>query len=200
MHFAMKPFDPNLILDCYRRGVFPMAESRDDPTIFLVDPDKRGIIPLDGLHISRSMKKFLRRTQFSVSFDRCFDRILSECARAMPGRDETWINAGITYLYIELFKNGDAHSVEIWDGDDLVGGLYGVSIGGAFFGESMFSRATNASKMALVKLVERLNAGGYKLLDTQFLTDHLASMGAIEISRDDYHVLLKRALAVDAEF
>ena len=196
----MKPFDPNLILDCYRRGVFPMAESRDDPTIFLVDPDKRGIIPLDGLHISRSMKKFLRRTQFSVSFDSCFDRVLSECARAMPGRDETWINAGITYLYMELFKNGDAHSVEIWNGDELVGGLYGVSIGGAFFGESMFSRATNASKMALIKLVERLNAGGYKLLDTQFLTDHLASMGAIEISRDDYHVLLKRALAVDAEF
>ena len=200
MPFAMKPFDPNLILDCYRRGVFPMAESRDDPTIFLVDPDKRGIIPLDRLHISRSMKKFLKRTEFTVSFDKCFDRVLLECARAMPDREDTWINDGITYLYMELFKNGDAHSVEIWDGEDLVGGLYGVSIGGAFFGESMFSRAANASKMALIKLVERLNAGEYKLLDTQFLTDHLASMGAIEISRDDYHVLLKEALAVDAKF
>ena len=200
MPFAMKPFDPNLILDCYRRGVFPMAESRDDPTIFLVDPDKRGIIPLDRLHISRSMKKFLKRTEFTVSFDKCFDRVLLECARATPDREDTWINDGITYLYMELFKNGDAHSVEIWDDEDLVGGLYGVSIGGAFFGESMFSRAANASKMALIKLVERLNAGEYKLLDTQFLTDHLASMGAIEITRDDYHVLLKEALAVDAKF
>ena len=196
----MKPFDPNVLLDCYRRGVFPMAENRDDPTIYLVDPDKRGIIPLDGLHVSRSMKKFIRKTTFTVTFDKCFERVIDECAKSTDDREDTWINDGIAYLYAQLFRNGYAHSVEVWDDQELVGGLYGVSIGGAFFGESMFSRTTNASKLALVKLVDRLNAGGYALLDTQFITDHLTSMGAIEISRDDYHKRLETALSANANF
>ena len=196
----MKPFDPNVLLDCYRRGVFPMAENRDDPTIYLVDPDKRGIIPLDGLHISRSMKKFMRRTNFTVTFNKCFEQIVDECARETEDREETWINDGIAYLYAQLFRNGDAHSVEVWNGDALVGGLYGVAIGGAFFGESMFSRETNASKFALIKLVDRLNAKGFALLDTQFITDHLATLGAIEIDRDEYHKLLKTALQINTKF
>lgn len=196
----MRPFDPDVLLDCYRRGVFPMAENRDDPTIFLVDPDKRGIIPLDGLHISKSMRKFMRRTDMTISYDQCFNDVIFECARATADRQETWINAGIAYLYAELFKSGNAHSVEVWQKGELVGGLYGVSIGGAFFGESMFSRATNASKLALIKLVERLNAGGYTLLDTQFITDHLRTLGAIEISREAYQQKLESALLVNANF
>ncbi len=196
----MKPFDPEVLLDCYRRGVFPMAENRDDPTIFLVDPDRRGILPLDGLHISRSMRKFVRQTDLMVTYDQNFNEVIAECAHPTIDRKETWINAGIAYLYSELFDNGHAHSVEVWRESKLVGGLYGVSIGGAFFGESMFSRETNASKLALIKLVERLNKGGYVLLDTQFITDHLASLGAIEISRVEYHEKLKVALKVKASF
>ncbi|NNE58638.1 MAG: leucyl/phenylalanyl-tRNA--protein transferase, partial [Hellea sp.] len=158
----MHKFDANILLDCYRRGVFPMAESRNDNSIFLVDPDKRGIIPLDGLHISRSMRKQLRRGEYRISYDGCYDRVVAECARETLDRPDTWINGGIAFLYSQLHKMGHAHSVEVWKGEELVGGLYGVSIGGAFFGESMFSRATNASKVALVYLVGRLNRQGYK--------------------------------------
>jgi len=179
----MKHFGPNELLDCYRRGVFPMADSRNDPRVFLLDPDERGIIPLDGLHVSRA-----------------FSEVISKCAEAAPDRENTWINDGIEYLYGRIHSMGHAHSVEIWDNRELVGGLYGVSIGGAFFGESMFSRRTNASKVALVHLVERLNAAGYQLLDTQFITDHLKTMGAIEIPRNEYHALLRDALAVNASF
>ena len=196
----MKQFGPNELLDCYRRGVFPMADSRDDPRVFLLDPDERGIIPLDGLHISRSLKKFIKNMPFTVTFDAAFSEVISKCAEAAPDRENTWINDGIEYLYGRLHAMGHAHSVEIWDNRELVGGLYGVSIGGAFFGESMFSRRTNASKVALVYLVERLNAASYQLLDTQFITDHLKTMGAIEIPRVEYHALLREALAAKASF
>jgi len=196
----MSSFGPEDLLNCYRRGVFPMADSRDDPRVFLMDPDERGIIPLDKLHISRSLAKFIRKMDFTVTFDKAFATVISKCAEAAPDRENTWINSGIEYLYTRLHDQGNAHSVEVWDNGDLVGGLYGVSIGGAFFGESMFSRQTNASKVALVKLVERLNAAGYALLDTQFLTDHLETMGAIEIPRSDYHAVLKNALTLETSF
>lgn len=196
----MSSFGPEELLDCYRRGIFPMADSRDDPRIFLMDPEERGIIPLDGLHISRSLTKFMRNMELTVTFDKAFAAIISKCAEAAPDRENTWINPGIEYLYTRLHDGGNAHSVEVWSEGELVGGLYGVSIGGAFFGESMFSRKTNASKVALVKLVERLNTGGYRLLDTQFLTDHLETMGAIEIPREEYQSLLKTALKTKASF
>ncbi len=196
----MNTFGPDELLDCYRRGVFPMADSRDDPRVFLMDPDLRGIIPLDHLHISRSLSKFIRKTELAVTFDKAFATVISKCAEAAPDRKNTWINAGIEYLYTRLHDQGNAHSVEVWEDGDLVGGLYGVSIGGAFFGESMFSRRTNASKLALVKLVERLTQANYTLLDTQFLTDHLQTMGAIEISRNHYKKLLEKALAIETSF
>ena len=196
----MTQFGPEELLNCYRRGVFPMADSRDDPSVFLLDPDERGIIPLDGLHVSRSLRKFMRSMPFEVTFDKAFSKVIAKCAEAAPDRENTWINEGIEYLYGQLHALNHAHSVEVWDNQELVGGLYGVSIGGAFFGESMFSRATNASKVALVKLVERLNAGGYRLLDTQFITDHLKTMGAIEVSRDKYHFMLSEALDIKASF
>jgi len=196
----MNGFGAEELLDCYRRGVFPMADSRDDPRVFLLDPDMRGIIPLDGLHVSRSLRKFLKTMPFTVAFDAAFPEVITKCAETAPDRENTWINGGIEYLYGRIHEMGHAHSVEIWEGSELVGGLYGVSIGGAFFGESMFSRRTNASKVALVYLVERLNQAGYVLLDTQFITDHLKTMGAIEISRSEYHELLKAALKVKASF
>lgn len=196
----MKHFGPKELLDCYRRGVFPMADSRDDPRVFLLDPDERGIIPLDGLHISRSLKKFIRNMPFNVTFDAAFSEVITKCAEEAPDRENTWINDGIEYLYGRIHAMGHAHSVEVWQDRQLVGGLYGVSIGGAFFGESMFSRKTNASKVALVYLVERLNAAGYQLLDTQFITDHLKTMGAIEIPRNEYHELLREALEIKASF
>ena len=196
----MNHFGPKELLDCYRRGVFPMADSREDPRVFLLDPDERGIIPLDGLHISKSLRKFMRSMSFSVTFDTAFSEVISKCAEAAPGRENTWISGGIEYLYGRLHALGNAHSVEIWEKNELVGGLYGVSIGGAFFGESMFSRADNASKVALVYLVERLNAAGYKLLDTQFISDHLRTMGAIEISRHNYQELLREAIKLKTSF
>ncbi len=177
-----------------------MADSRDDPRVFLMDPDERGIIPLDGLHVSRSLRKFMRDMPFTITYDAAFSEVITRCAEAAPDRENTWINGGIEYLYGRLHAMGNAHSVEVWQGRQLVGGLYGVSIGGAFFGESMFSRAANASKVALVHLVGRLNASGYKLLDTQFITDHLKTMGAIEVSRSEYHDLLKQALNIKASF
>jgi len=177
-----------------------MADDRDDPRVFLMDPELRGIIPLDHLHISRSLSKFMRKMELTISFDKAFATVISKCAEAAPDRKNTWINSGIEYLYTQLHDQGNAHSVEVWEGGELVGGLYGVSIGGAFFGESMFSRRTNASKVALVKLVERLRDAKYTLLDTQFLTDHLQTMGAIEISRNHYRTLLKKALAIETSF
>ncbi|MEE9348275.1 MAG: leucyl/phenylalanyl-tRNA--protein transferase [Robiginitomaculum sp.] len=196
----MADFGPNDLLDCYARGVFPMADSRDDPRIYLHDPDMRGIIPLDGLRISKSLQKHMRKSPYHIEFNKNFSRIVDMCAQSTTGREDTWINDGIKYLYAELHAIGHAHSVECYAGDRLVGGLYGISLGGAFFGESMFSRATDASKIALVALVERLNARGYSLLDTQFITPHLRTLGAIEIPRSEYHKLLKNALKIDAVF
>ena len=177
-----------------------MAESRDDDRLFWVDPDQRGIIPLDGLHVSRSLRKTVRKNVFEVRCDTAFEEVVRGCSETTEDRQDTWINSEIFRLYSELFRMGFAHSVECWLYDELVGGLYGVSLAGAFFGESMFSRATDASKVALVHLVARLKAGGYTLLDTQFVTDHLQALGAVEIPREDYRERLRDALKEEAVF
>ena len=191
---------PEVLLRAYACGLFPMAERRHDPGVYWVDPDRRGIVPLDGLRVSRRLARRVRHAEFEVRVDSAFARVIELCAEFTPQRTETWINDQIIELYCELNRRGAAHSVECWRDGALAGGLYGVRLGGAFFGESMFSRATDASKIALVHLVERLNAGGFKLLDTQFLTPHLESLGAIEISRERYHDLLREALAAEARF
>ena len=193
-------FGPNELLDCYRRGVFPMADSRDDPRLFLVDPDLRGVLPLDRFHLSKSLRKVIRRDEFEVRINTSFSRVMELCAESAPDRPNTWINSPILNLYSALHRVGNAHSVEAWRDGELVGGLYGVSLKGAFFGESMFSRATDASKVALAHLVARLRAGGYKLLDTQFVTAHLETFGVEEVPRDAFHILLKDALQVDGVF
>ncbi|MGC8534328.1 MAG: leucyl/phenylalanyl-tRNA--protein transferase [Rhizomicrobium sp.] len=185
---------PELVLRAYAEGLFPMAEARDDPTLYWISPDARGIIPLDGLHVSHRLARTVRSERFKITNDQDFPAVIAACAAPGQGRTETWINPEIEALYIELFQRGHAHSLECWLDGELVGGLYGVKLGGAFFGESMFSRARDASKVALVHLVARLRAGGFCLLDTQFLTAHLASMGAIEIPRTQYHDLLDDAL------
>ncbi len=179
----------------YGMGVFPMSENRDDPDIFWVDPIRRGIFPLDSFHISRSLAKRLRRGGYTVSLNADFVGVLEGCA----DREETWINAQIHALYVALHARGEAHSLEVWDRDELVGGVYGVTLGGAFFGESMFSRRTDASKIALAYLIEHLRRCGFTLFDTQFVTDHLISLGAIEIPRADYHKMLTWALRHDAD-
>ena len=187
---------PELLLKGYAIGVFPMAEHRDDPEVFWVDPRRRGIIPLDGFHISRSLARRMRRGAHDVAIDRDFAAVVDLCAE----RAETWINAEIRAQYLALFDRGHAHSLEIREDGRLIGGVYGVTLGAAFFGESMFSRATDGSKIALAYLVDRLNRAGFRLFDTQFLTPHLASLGGIEISRKEYHSLLKAALALPADF
>ena len=191
---------PDILLQAYAAGVFPMAESADDPELFWVDPTRRGIIPLDGFHVPRRLKRVLRRGDFGISVDRDFSAVMQGCAEASETRPSTWINDEIVRLYTALFERGAAHSVECRIAGELVGGLYGVSLGAAFFGESMFSRATDASKVALVHLVTRLRVGGYRLLDTQFLTPHLAQFGGIEISRARYRRLLAEALRYRAVF
>ena len=198
-------FDARALLQCYARGVFPMAESRDDPSLFLLDPTDRGVMPLDGLHVSRSLRKSMRRDDHAVVFDQDFAGVVRACAEPAPGREETWISPVIESLYRELHEAGFAHSVEVRDfredpEGELVGGVYGVALRGAFFGESMFSRRTDASKIALVSLVGRLNARGYRLLDMQFLTPHLASLGGVEIPRAEYRQRLAEALEVEASF
>jgi len=196
----MSGFGPLDLLNLYANGVFPMAEARDSDDVFIVNPEVRGIIPLDGLKISKSLAKVVRAGVFDVRVNTAFSDVVSACAASTPGREDTWINPGIEYLYAELHKMGRAHSVECWQNNELVGGLYGVHLGGAFFGESMFSQRTDASKVALVHLIGRLNAGGFKLLDTQFITPHLLTLGAVEISRDEYQMRLKNALALGGEF
>jgi leucyl/phenylalanyl-tRNA--protein transferase len=191
---------PAILLKAYACGIFPMAETADDPTMFWVDPTERGILPLDRFHIPRSLRKTIRRGTFDIRVDTAFPAVLDACAEPAPDRPQTWINAEIRALYLSLFHDGHAHSVEAWHGDQLVGGLYGVSLGAAFFGESMFSRATDASKVSLAFLVDRLRRGGYQLLDTQFITSHLAQFGAIEIAREEYHRLLSEAVTLDATF
>jgi leucyl/phenylalanyl-tRNA--protein transferase len=187
---------PDLLLHGYSIGIFPMAERRDDPEIFWVDPRWRGIIPLDGFHISRSLARRMRKAEYRIGINEDFPGVVDGCA----DRSETWINAEIRRHYLSLHARGHAHSLEVWQGDALVGGVYGVVLGAAFFGESMFSRATDASKIALAFLVDRLREGGFILFDTQFVTEHLASLGAVEIPRIAYHRRLKQALARHADF
>lgn len=187
---------PELLLHGYSIGIFPMAEHRDDPEIFWVDPKRRGIIPLDAFHLSRSLSKRIRKGGFGVTIDRDFAGVVDGCA----DRIDTWINAEIRTHYLTLHGRGHAHSLEIWDGNDLIGGVYGVVLGAAFFGESMFSRRTDASKIALAYLVDRLRQTGFTLFDTQFLTSHLATLGALEISRAEYRRRLDQALDRSADF
>jgi len=191
---------PELIIRAYAAGIFPMAEDADSSDLFWVSPQIRGVMPLDGFHISKSLRKTLKTHQFSVRVDTDFKAIIDGCATAGEDRDSTWINPAIRRLYGELFRRGYVHTVEVWDGPALVGGLYGVSLGAAFFGESMFHRVTDASKIALAHLVTRLNAGGYRLLDTQFVTPHLASLGGVEIPREVYEVQLAEALKHRGDF
>jgi leucyl/phenylalanyl-tRNA--protein transferase len=184
------PLDPQLVLQGYANGIFPMADSRDAEDLFWVEPRQRAILPLDGIRISRSLRRTLRSDRFRVTLDRAFGQVVAACA----DREETWINAAIEQAMAELHAAGFAHSVEVWDGERLAGGLYGVKLGRAFFGESMFSRETDASKVALAWLVARLKAGGFTLLDCQFMTPHLASLGAVEIPREAYSALLSAAV------
>ncbi len=193
-------FGPKELLDCYRRGVFPMADDRDDPRIFLVDPDLRGVLPLDRFHVSKSLRKMIRKDVFEIRINTAFSRVMELCAEAAPDRPSTWINAPILNLYSALHRLGHAHSVESWLNGELVGGLYGVSLRGAFFGESMFSRATDASKVALAHLVARLKYGGFVLLDTQFVTEHLLGFGVEEIERQEFTRRLETALKIEAQF
>lgn len=196
----MSTITPQILLKAYAAGIFPMAESAEDNALYWVEPEERGIFPLDGLHISHSLRKRVRQRHFDIRIDTAFQDVISACAEKRPDRKTTWINQRIKSLYGQLFKMGCCHSVECWRNERLVGGLYGVRIGAAFFGESMFSRETDASKVALVHLVARLRAGGFHLLDAQFTTPHLESLGARTISRVDYHLLLEGAIEHDAEF
>jgi leucyl/phenylalanyl-tRNA--protein transferase len=189
-------FGPDELLNCYATGVFPMGEARDDPRIFLVEPEERGVIPLDGFHIPTRLKRTVRTEPFVVRVSTAFDAVLDACASPAPGREDTWINGPIRRLYLALQTMGHAYSIECWKDERLVGGLYGVTLGGAFFGESMFSRERDASKIALVHLVARLKRGGWRLLDAQFLTDHLSQFGAVETPQAAYLKLLKAARAV----
>lgn len=191
---------PELLLNAYAAGIFPMAESREDPTLFWVDPDERGIIPLDAFHLSKRLKRTVQQDKFKVTINRNFRQVIQACAKSAKARNDTWINHRIEKLYCELHDHGFAHSVECWHDDKLVGGLYGVCFEGAFFGESMFHTVTDASKVALVHLVGRLVAGGFTLLDAQFKTEHLEQFGLIEISRADYHIRLKKALNIAGDF
>ena len=192
--------DPELLLRAYATGVFPMAESADDPEIFWVRPDMRGIIPLDAFHVPSSLAKKIRRGDFTVRFDTAFEAVMRGCAEQRENRPSTWINETILAAYTELHSRGHCHSVEAWHQDQLVGGLYGVSLGSAFFGESMFSRKTDASKVCLVKLVDHLRHRGFTLLDTQFTTDHLRKFGAVDVPRKAYEKLLAKAMESVAQF
>ena len=191
---------PEVLLRAYATGIFPMAESADDPELFWVDPKRRGILPLDGFHLPRRLRRVVRQDRFEVRVDSDFPGTMAACAEATEKRPNTWINAEVVRLYTALFRLGKAHSVESWQDGRLVGGLYGVSIGGAFFGESMFSRVADASKVALVHLVALLRAGGFRLLDLQFVTEHLAQFGAVEVPRAEYHRLLADALSYRCGF
>ena len=186
-------FGPDELLDCYRRGVFPMADGRDDPRIFLVDPHERGILPFETFHVPKRLARTVRADVFQITVNTAFRDVLEACAAPHFGRPETWINQTILELYDALHRKGMAHSLECWQHGTLVGGLYGVQIGGAFFGESMFSRARDASKVGLVHLVAHLISGGFKLLDTQFLTAHLLQFGTVEIPRCAYRQQLEIA-------
>lgn len=191
---------PELVLAAYARGLFPMAEERDDPHLYWVSPELRGIIPLHNFHVPRRLARTIKSGRFTITSDRAFVQVMQACAAPAPGREQSWINAEIVRLYTALAASGHAHSVECWQDGTLVGGLYGVKLGAAFFGESMFSKATDASKVALAALVANMNRGGFTLLDTQFLTAHLARFGAVEIPRERYLTLLEKALGHEAHW
>jgi leucyl/phenylalanyl-tRNA--protein transferase len=191
---------PEVLLKAYACGIFPMAEDADDPTLYWVEPEKRGVIPLQEFHIPARLARTVRSTPFTVHIDRDFEAVVSGCAQPRVGRRRTWINGRIRALYRGLYERGHCHSVEVYDGDELAGGLYGVSLGAVFFGESMFHRARDASKIALVHLMARLKAGNYRLLDTQFVTEHLKSFGAHEVTRRHYHRLLDAAIKGEGRF
>jgi leucyl/phenylalanyl-tRNA---protein transferase len=197
---ALVDITPEVLLKAYACGIFPMAESAEDPALYWIEPERRGVIPLDRFHVPSRLARTVRSDRFTVIVDHDFDAVLDGCAQPMPGRTRTWINGRIRNLYRKLYERGDCHTVEVYEHDKLVGGLYGVSLGRAFFGESMFHRARDASKVALVHLVARLKAGHYRLLDTHFVTDHLRTFGAVEVSRPAYHKLLDAALLGDADF
>ena len=196
----MSELRPDTLLCAYSVGIFPMANDRHDREIFWVEPRRRGILPLDDFHVPKSLKKVLKRGTYDVTVDRDFAGVIRACAEPTPARPRTWLNDDLIEAYCDLHAAGHAHSVEAWEGDDLAGGLYGVSMGAAFFGESMFSRRPDASKVALVRLVERLTGGGFILLDSQFMTDHLRQFGGIEIDRGLYRRLLRQALLANARF
>jgi len=199
-HLGPQRLTPELLLRAYAAGIFPMAQSRNDRHIFWIDPQMRGILPLEGFHVPKSLKKIIRHGVFDIRINTAFEQVINFCAQPFKNRRDTWINAEIMRAYTELHYRGFVHSVETWLENRLVGGLYGVAIGAAFFGESMFSRVTDASKVALVYLVERLRAGGYRLLDTQFVTDHLRRFGAVEIPCRLYLERLEDALKHTARF
>lgn len=192
-------FDADALLRCYANGVFPMGEARDDPRVFLVEPDQRGIFPLDSFHIPTRLRRTVRQEPFDIRVNTAFLAVVDACAAPAKGREDTWINAPIRRLYAELHARGHAHSVECWQDEVLVGGLYGVTLGSAFFGESMFSRRTDASKVALVHLVARLKRAGFTLLDAQFITEHLSQFGAREIPQSQYLRMLHPALRLEGD-
>lgn len=196
----MPGLTPELLLSAYAAGIFPMAEDFHSRSVAWIDPERRGILPLDAFHVPRSLRKTIRRGRHEIRVDTAFEQTIRACAAPMLARPQTWLNEELIGLYVELHRRGHAHSVETWVAGELVGGLYGLALGGAFFGESMFSRVPDASKIALVDLVERLRRGGFVLLDTQFVTDHLQQFGAVEIDRATYRRRLRRALAVPARF
>jgi leucyl/phenylalanyl-tRNA--protein transferase len=191
---------PQVLLKAYACGIFPMAESADDPALYWIEPPLRGILPLNDVHVPRRLARTVRQGTFEVRVDSDFEGVINGCAASRPGRRTTWINTKIRSLYRELYNTGYCHTVETYSGGHLVGGLYGVALNGAFFGESMFSYERDASKVALVYLCSRLVAGGFTLLDTQFVTDHLKQFGALEIGRAQFHALLERALAHRSDF
>jgi len=197
---ALIEITPEVLLKAYACGIFPMAESAEDPALYWIEPENRGVIPLDRFRLSTRLARTVRSDRFIVTVNRDFDAVLEGCAEVRPGRPRTWINARIRALYRKLYERRHCHSIEVYEGETLVGGLYGVTLGRAFFGESMFHRARDASKVGLVHLVARLKAGGFKLLDTQFVTDHLKTFGAIEVPRRQYHKLLEAALAGEGDF
>ena len=200
MHGTEPVITPDILLQAYACGIFPMADAADDPDLYWVEPANRGILPLDGFHVSKRLARTVRGDKFEIRIDTDFEAVISGCAVSRSRRDSTWINDEIRRLYSELFNAGHVHTVEAWRDNRLVGGLYGVHLASVFFGESMFSIETDASKVALVHLVARLSRNGFRLLDTQFLTDHLARFGAIEVSRERYLKLLAEALRQSVDF
>ena len=191
---------PEVLLKAYACGIFPMAETADDLSLYWIEPDQRGIIPLDRFHVPARLARTVCADRYTIYINRDYEAVIEGCAAPQRGRPKTWINARIRVLYRKLFERGHCHTIEAYDGDELVGGLYGVTLGRAYFGESMFHRARDASKVALVHLVARLKAGGFTLLDTQYVTDHLRTFGAVEVSKRQYHRLLDEALDGEADF